>query len=189
MFQDVSTTFKSPLRVKVVTFFVRQPELWSTTDTVATTLGTPRASVARELGQLVRFGLLKSRRVGSQVQYKINEHDDLFSPLTKFIPEVTNLTDREIVTTFKGVRGLVLIVAAGLLANEQHSPVDLLIIGKNPDEKRIDKIVKKLEVMAAVPLRYSVMDEDEYYDRKQSYDRFLRDIFEYRHRMVLEKRN
>lgn len=189
MFQDLTFLFKNPLRLRVVTYFVRQPGEWMSVADVASIVGSTRQSVSRELAQLVRFGLLTSRTQGKTKTFKVNETDELFEPLKHFLGWVTNPIDKEIVAAFKGVRGVVLIVAAGLLTNEPKSSLELLIVTKNPEDKKIDKAVKKLETCAAVPLRYAILDEDEYYDRRQAYDRLLRDVFEYEHRIVVEKGN
>lgn len=187
MFQDISFLFKSPLRAKLVAYFVRQPNEWGKAADVASVVGTTKESVARELAQLLRFGILLSRKQGKVTSYRINELDDLFIPLSQFVGVVTNPTDKEIISSFKGIRGVVLIVAAGLLATETKSPLELLIVTKNADDKKIDKAVRKLETYAAVPLRYTILDEEEYHDRRQAYDRLLRDVFEYGHRIVLDK--
>jgi hypothetical protein len=60
-------------------------------------------------------------------------------------------------------------------------------VTRNPDEPQIAKAVKKIESLAAIPIRYAVLEVEEYLGRRQAYDRMLRDIFEYSHRVILER--
>ncbi|XKT74537.1 MAG: hypothetical protein ACJKTH_00365 [Patescibacteria group bacterium UBA2163] len=189
MFQDIGFVFKNPLRLKITNYFVRRPGEWGNAADVVATIGSTRAAVSRELGQLVRFGILTSRQIHGINAYAVNESDNLFVPLKQFLVTLATPTDKEIVEAFRGIRGLTMIVAAGFFLDETHSPAELLIVGKNPDEKRIAKSIKKLESLVALPIRYVVLDTEEFYNRRQAYDRMLRDLFEFKHRVVLDRGN
>lgn len=185
MFRDVAQICASPLRLKALTFFIRRPGAWGSASDAAATLGAKRASVQRELATLARSGILKTRKVTKSVLYAIDERDTLFPPLLALTSSALTPSAKEIAGVFRGLRGVTLVVAAGLLAAEPKSPVDVLIVSRNPDVKRIEKAVKKLEALSALPLRYAVLEGAEYAERRQAFDRLLRDVFDYRHLVVL----
>jgi len=187
MFQDLAFIFKTPLRAKVATFFIRQPGEWRCAADVASTIQSTKSAVSKELARLVRFGLLKSKRMGTTAVYASNESDELFAPLAAFLATVATPTDKEILDALRAVRGITLIVAGGLLTQEPKSSVELLIVGKHPNTKLIERAVKKLENVAAIPIRFAVLEAGEYSERRQAYDRMLRDLFEFKHRVILEK--
>ncbi|MFQ5541098.1 MAG: hypothetical protein ACE5F4_02540 [Candidatus Paceibacteria bacterium] len=187
IFHDIAFLFKKPLRAKIVTYFVRQSGGWASASDVAAVIGSTRAMVAKELPLLASFGLLISKRTKRTAVYRVNEQDELYAPLLRFLTAAATPTDREIVESFRGIRGIRSIIAAGLLADEPKSSVELLIVCRNPNDTKIAKAMKRLESLAAVPLRYAVLEEDEYHNRRQAFDRMLRDLFEFHHRIILEK--
>ncbi len=187
MFRDVSSLFASVLRLKILTFFVRQEEVWASAETVATTLGATKQSVSRELASLARLGILRTRRASRTVSYSSNERMPLYQPLREFAGSALTPDRREIARAFSGVRGVTLVVITGLLTNESKSPVEVLVVSRRPDVKKIERAIKKIETLAALPMRYAVLEAGEYHERRQAYDRLLRDVFEYRHEVILER--
>ena len=187
MFQELALLTKSPLHVKVLNFFVRQPGVLANAREVASVLGASQTAVAKELIALHKLNILQKRSVSRVPVYRVDERDPWFKPLQTFLEETTTPTDSTIAKAFRGLSGVTRLVIAGLLVGETKSPVDLLLVCKNPKDKRLGKIVKKLEAEAALPLRYAVLGIEEYHERKQAYDRLLRDIYEYGHRTILER--
>jgi len=187
MFQDITFVFKSPLRAKIVTYFIRRPSEWGNVTDVVATVGSTRTTVSKELAQLLKFGILISKRVHNTNAYRVNENDALYKPLQEFLATVASPTNKEIIEAFRGIRGVTLIVAGGLFTDEPKSPVEILLVCRSPKDKKIDKAIKKLEALTALPIRYAVLSPQEYYDRRQAYDRMLRDLFEFKHRIVVEK--
>lgn len=187
MFKEVAFFCASPLRLKTLTFFMRRNGVWGSVLEVASVLGVPREQVQRELGTLARAGILKTKKVKRHTLFSVNDRHPFVAPLRAFVASTCVPDDGIIARIFRPFRGVVLVVASGLLANEPKSPVDLLIVSKKPDVRALEKAVKKVEHAAALPLRYAVLEALEYQERRQSYDRLLRDVFDYGHRIVLEK--
>ena len=77
------------------------------------------------------------------------------------------------------------VVAAGILADETRSPLDLLIVTRRPKDQGLKLAVKRGEALSAVPIRYAIMELKEYEDRKQAYDRLIRDTLDFKHRVVI----
>lgn len=187
MFRDMSHAMGSASRLKVLTFFVRRPGEWGNAESVASTLGVTRTQAHKELTALVRLGVLKTRTVKRAVTYSADERDPFFAPLKWFAAQTLTPDDKDIADAFRGIRGVTLVVTSGLLTNEPKSTLDLLIVSKKPNAKRTEKAVRKVEALSALPLRYALLDATEYKGRREAYDRMLRDVFEYTHRIVLER--
>jgi len=187
MFQEISLLFKTPLRAKIVAYFVRRRGEWVPPADVASIVGASKEVTVKEISSLFRFGIIVSRKIRDKTIYRINEHDMLYEPLARFLAEVAIPTDKEIMNACRGIRGVSLIVAGGLLVNEAQSPVELLIVCKNQKDATIAAAIKKLEMFSATPLRYAVFSAEEYSERRRAYDRMLRDLFEFRHRVVFKK--
>ncbi|MEK7613444.1 MAG: winged helix-turn-helix domain-containing protein [Patescibacteria group bacterium] len=189
MFKQVSALFQTPLRIKILTFFLRRPGTSATVSEVASTLGVPRAQAQKELAFLGRSGVLRVRRTKNVSHFAAQERHELFDILPHFLGAVSSPSDRAIARVFRPLRGVTLVVASGLLVQESKSPIDLLIVSRKPDIRALEKAVKKVEMLSALPIRYAVLGALEYDERRQSYDRLLRDIFEYKHQVVFERGN
>lgn len=187
MFRDAASLFASPLRLRVLTFFVRQEGAWASAEQVAGVLASPKQAVSRELAVLARFGMLRTRRAARTTSYSVNERAPLYLPLREFAASALTPDRKDIARAFAGVRGVTLVVVSGLLTNEPKSPIEVLVVSRRPDVKSIERAIKKIEALAALPMRYAVLEAGEYAERRQAYDRLLRDVFEYRHEVILER--
>lgn len=187
MFKDLGTLFSNPLRSKVLTFFVRRPGSFASAQDVASVLGVTRETAHKEIQPLFRLGVLKSKKIKRVSVYAASDRYPHVTSLQRFIAETCIPSDVSLARLFRPFRGVTLVVASGLLSNEPKSPVDLLIVSKNPDVRAIEKAVKKAEHLSGIPLRFALLEAGEYIERRQSYDRMLRDVFDYAHRVVLQK--
>ncbi len=183
MFQEITKLFATTLRTKCIKFFVIQPETWQSTNAVAAALGS-RASVPQELKALERLGLLTSKREKGGRAYRFNSAYPMAHFVHDFVIGATTPSDQEIAKLFKPMSPY-LVVTAGMLAAESRGSVDLLIVTKRTKDERLGKAVKKLEGMTAVPVRYLILEVGEYLERREGFDRVLRDIFDFGHRVIL----
>lgn len=187
MFKDLAYLFQTPLRVKALAYLLKRPGEEGTASELAQVSGTTKQNAQKELNALVKFGVLRERGVGRDKKYVADEQDPWFQSIHDFLITAAAPTDKEITSAFKGIRGIYLLAIAGALLDDGRSSVDLLLVTKDPENPKIARAVKKVETMAAMPVRYAVLEVDEYLERRQAYDRMLRDIFEYAHRILLEK--
>jgi len=188
MFKDLARLFSSPSRIKVLKFFILQPDVRVPASAVSGTLGIPKALVEHELQALTRFGVLIRRKQKKATLFMLVSPPSLVDPLRAFFEETTTPSDEKIADSFRPIRGLTLLVATGVLAHEPRGGTDLLIVTKKPNDARIARAVKRLEAVIALPLRYAVLESSDYEGRLESYDRLLRDVFEFEHRIIIGKR-
>ncbi len=186
MFSDISKLFATPLRIKLIKYFALQPDTSFSVPTIAHALAASRPRVRHELAALGRIGVVTSRAGKGGHTYAWNRAYPRALAVQNFVIDSTTPDDRIVQSIFKRL-GAHLVVVAGALADEGRSSADLLIVTKRPKDPRIPKAVKKLEAVTAVPIRYAVMEVKEYEDRRESYDRLLRDITDFRHRVVLSR--
>jgi hypothetical protein len=64
-------------------------------------------------------------------------------------------------------------------------PVDLLLVGKINLNKLAD-FLKAVEKMMQQEINYSVMSVDEFVQRRNTFDKFIKDIFDYPHLVVVD---
>lgn len=152
----------------------------------------PRTFSARELG--VRLGLRPNKLLDSLTRlveggqlvtctrraiqyYRLN-------PKHKFYPEVREALlkrgkqyEDELSAAIRklGVRGAYL---SGLFVGQPELAVDLLLVG-DIRPSRLQTFVDACEHMMGQEVNYSAMSEDEFMVRRHTFDRFIKDIFDY----------
>ncbi len=188
MFQELTKLFVSANRVKLLKFFLLQPDERVSADTAGNAIGISKRVAVEEVRALHNLGILITRRKGRVVYYAVNDAHPLYEPLRKFIDATTVPDVRSIAKAFRGVRGLSLLVASGMLAREERSTIDLLIVARWPNDPSIAKAVRRAESAAAIPLRYAILETKDYDERLTARDRILRDVFEFGHIVVLGRR-
>lgn len=184
MFQELSKLFATPLRIKLIKFFALQPEAHFISHKVASAIGVTRSSVQQELRALVRLRIIKTTKVAGSTQYLWNPEYEGALGIQNFIIDATTPSDTVVLKAFKPLSPY-LVVVAGALADETRGVIDLLVVTKRVQDPRIAKVVKKLEVITAVPIRYAVLEVGEYLARREGFDRMLRDIFDFRHKVIV----
>lgn len=184
MFQELAKLFATPLRIKLIKFFALQTETHFAVAKVASALGAPRAAVTAELKALARLKLLKTVRERTGTHYVWNSEYPGALSIQNFIIDTTTPSDPTVFKAFKPLAPF-LVVVAGALADETRGTIDLLIVTKRVHDDRIARAVKKLETVTAVPIRYAVLEVGEYLARREGFDRMLRDIFDFRHRVII----
>ncbi|MEN9390307.1 MAG: hypothetical protein RLZZ283_407 [Candidatus Parcubacteria bacterium] len=185
MFATIAKIFSSPLRTKIVKFLSAQPGALVAAADVAPIVGASRPKVLSELRSLARMDMVLARSSRTGTAYEWNTEHVLAPEISTFLEDATTPTDDEIADAFKKIIGVTHVVAAGLLADETRSPLDLLIVTRRPKDQGLKLAVKKVEALSAVPIRYAIMELKEYEDRKQAYDRLIRDTLDFKHRVVV----
>ncbi len=75
---------------------------------------------------------------------------------------------------------------SGAFTGQPQLPVDLLIVGKVALPK-LDTFLKQCKTMMGIDIHYSIMTPDEFDLRRNTFDRFIKDIFDYPHIVVVDK--
>lgn len=79
-------------------------------------------------------------------------------------------------------------VLSGAFTGQPQLPVDLLLAGKISLSK-LDTFLKQCKTMLGIDINYSIMSPEEYKLRSDTFDRFIKDIFDYQHIVVVDKIN
>lgn len=75
---------------------------------------------------------------------------------------------------------------SGVLTAQEQLPVDLLLVGK-VNLTKLDTFLKQCKAMLGIDLNYSIMTPEEFQMRRDTFDRFIKDIFDYPHLVVVDK--
>ena len=68
-----------------------------------------------------------------------------------------------------------------------ETQIDLLIVGDHLEERVLARIVHSLEAELGREIRYASFATEDFRYRLGVYDRLLRDVFDYPHRLLIDK--
>jgi hypothetical protein len=170
----------------VLSFFLAAPERSFSATEISKRLKMSQLTAAHSMGKLVSAGPLKSFSKKAKKYYIIN-------PKYKLLPEMKSYWLSSGVKyrdeLFLAIRRLGEIKAAflsGLFCGHQNLPVDILLVGK-VNLNKLSDFLKAAEKMMGQEINYSVMSVDEFIQRRDTFDRFIKDIFDYRHLTVVDE--
>jgi len=184
MFKDLAQLFENPRRAKLLKFFLFQPDMRTDAQAAGAAVGISKAAAEKEARALARAGILFMRKQKKGTQFSLNHAHPWLAPLAAFLEATTLPDDRAVLRAFKGISGISLLAATGALANEERASVDLLVVARKSKSPAVAKAVYKLECALGLPLRYAFLEPAAYTSRLEANDRLLRDVIEYKHRLI-----
>lgn len=164
--------FTSSTRIKLLTLFLLHPDDEFFIRELTRKLGEQINSVRRELDNLKKTGLLKSKERNRKKYYVVNKNFMIFHELKSII--LKSLSDKDmIVKRIMQFGDLDVVVLTGFFV-DKNSAIDLLLVG-NVDKEQLEHFFSS-EIETKRPIRYSVMSKEDFVYRRQCKDKFLSDI-------------
>ena len=78
-------------------------------------------------------------------------------------------------------------IISGVFINNPKSKTDLLIVGDNVSQAKMKHLLEDLEAEMGREVNYSLMDSSEFKYRANMFDKFIMEIFESPHELVVNK--
>lgn len=179
--------FGSAARMKLLRLFLFNDDTSFTADDAAYRARVGKDVARKEIALLVSIDLLKKKTGAKGVTYQAERQFSHYEPLVSFLRDTTAIGDKEVLATFKKTGTLRLVLLSGLFTGAIESKVDVIIVGDRLDEKSIAAAVRMIEAEIGRELRYAAFPTEEFRYRVGVYDRLIRDAFDYRHRILLDK--
>lgn len=163
-------------------------------------LAPTRAFSAKELSKRLKIsdrilsGVLKEFIDDSMVKQFSRGKDKLYIVNTKhkLLPEIkTSLAknqkpyEDELFGAIKKLGEVKAAFLSGAFTGQPQLPVDLLLVGK-VNLTKLDTFLKQCKTMMNIDINYSIMTPDEFKLRVNTFDRFIKDIFDYPHIVVID---
>ena len=154
-------------------------------------------SVRRELSNMLAIGIITSDTSDNKLYYEVNQRYEHYVSLRAIfgdnqdnLAQVHTVTKssndwQALVSELPGVR---IAVAAGVLVRGSASKVDLLIVG-SVAPARLKKVVAGIEKSEGRELSYSLMQYDEFYYRLSVRDKFITEILNSNHLVIVDTDN
>jgi predicted nucleotidyltransferase len=185
--EPLAKLFGSAARLKVLRLFIFNQDSVFTLVTIADRTKLSKDAVRYEITELMAAGLLKKKGTQNPVRYQINPKFEHLEALDTFIRDTTNVRPQHMVTALKRAGTLRLVVLSGLFTGIIDSQIDLLVVGDHLEDRTLAAAVRSLEAELGREIRYASFATADFQYRRGAYDRLLRDVFDYPHRLLVDK--
>lgn len=189
--------FGSKTRVKLLKLLYRQPERAFFVRELSREVGVQINAVRRELELLRELEIILEKvdeqpkdmeKAGASLRkyYQLNPASLLYSELQALLIKETVIDQKQFIEDLSTKIGEIkLLVLTGSFTNDHQVPTDLLVIG-SVKLRALAKMVEQYQKELGFEIRYTIMGEDEFADRRYVMDKFLYSIFEAEHIIVVD---
>lgn len=165
-------------------FLTSSPRAYSIPE-LSRRLGLKPQKTAFSLNTLANHGLLKTFARRGKKYYLLNQKFSLLKEIKNNVKGLPKLED-ELFSSIKKLGTVKAAFLSGLFTGQPSLPVDLLLVGKVSLSK-MEAFLKSVSKMMGQEINYSIMSEDEFVLRRDTFDKFIKDIFDYPHITVCDK--
>lgn len=163
--------FTSKARVKLLTIFLLKPDGEYFVRELTRQLDEQINSVRRELDNLKKLGLLKSRTKNRHKFYAVNKNFILFNELRSIIIKAQNGPEN-VIKNLSKMGDVQFLLLSGVFL-QKDTPVDLLVVGET-DKEKLAKFLDTLETSS--PIKFSILSKEDFLYRIKCNDQFILDL-------------
>jgi hypothetical protein len=187
----IDALFGSKTRVKLLHLFLNNPGKAFYVREITRLIDEQINSVRRELSNMLEIGIITSSTSENKLYYEANQRYDYYVPFRAiFADERIDSAARpskkkdwhDLITSLGGIR---LALTAGVLVKGSVSDIDLLVVGDVPLAK-LKNAVKQIEKREGRELNYSTLSYDEFYYRLSVRDKFITEILNGKHAVLID---
>lgn len=191
----IDALFGSKTRVKLLHLFLNNPGKSFYVREITRLIDEQINSVRRELANMLQVGIITSDTGDNKLYYAINQRYDYYVPFRAIFADEQmedTATRKEGDPTWyhlvENLTGLRLAILGGVLVKGSTSAVDVLLVGSISSVK-VKNAIKQVEKFEARELNYSVVSYDEFYYRLSVRDRFITEILNGAHTVLVDTDN
>lgn len=185
--EPLAKLFGSPARLKILRLFVFNQTISFSIDDISGRTKLSANVVRHELIDLIASSLIRKKGVRAAASYQVNPRFEHLVHLNTFIRETTSVSPQNIMALIRRAGALKLVVLSGFFVGLIEPQIDLLVIGDTLDERALSAAVRSLEAELGREIRYASFATPDFRYRLEVYDRLLRDVFDYPHRVLIDR--
>src|SRR3989344_3956851 len=190
--------FGSKTRVKLLHIFFHSPERAFYVRELARLVEGQLNAIRRELANLEKVGLIMPISIekvevpegvgtGRSKYYKLDMSCLLYIEMKDLLFKAQMLYERELIELLKAKAGKVkVLLFTGCFTDARDAETDILLVGEIKPLS-VARLIAEFEKKLGKSLRYTIMTQKEWNDRREIGDKFLYSIFEGKHIIALDE--
>lgn len=179
--------FDSPIRVRLLKLFLFNPERSFEGKTIAEISNTAAGLIKKHLIKLSEARFIIPKTINGKRTFKINKDFIFYEELKELVAKASPASKEKMLKSFNSLGGVRLAVLSGIFLNLDNSHADLLVVGDKIKPSKFDRFLKELEAEVGKEINCALMTTKEFHYRYNMYDRFVRDILDFKHEKLINK--
>jgi hypothetical protein len=197
----IDALFGSKTRVKLLHLFLNHPGQSFYVREITRLVDEQINSVRRELSNMMEVGVIVSSTADNKLFYEVNQRYDYYlalraifanEPIDSTKPAAKSVDDEapneQYVDIINSISALRLAIVSGVLVRGSQSPLDVLLVG-NLAPAKVKAAMQMIEKLEGRELNYSVVPYEDFYYRLSIRDRFILEVLNNKHAVIVDKYN
>jgi len=189
--------FGSQARVKLLRFFLFNPSKEFSFDDISRRARLVRRTARTEISALEKAGVIVKRTMYAPIDgktkkmkvqgYILNKNFPELQALQTFLFETVPIDGKNVLSHLRKAGTVEFLVVAGVFVREFEHQIDALITMKKVSQAKIEAAVRSLEAEIGMEIRCAIMTSDDLVYRVGMNDKLTRDLFDYKHTILVDK--
>ena len=203
----------NPTRVKLMRFFLFNPEKSFEIKEIINRVRSSNEIVKKEIRLLQDISFLKQKKIVVEIEQKTRKkqkrgkrvntangktktkkvpgfflnQDFFYNEAFRILLSQDNTPKKDaILKIFKPTGKIKLLLVSGIFIGETEARADLLIVGDNLNKKLIEDKIRAIESDLGRELSYSVFETSEFLYRLNMYDKLVQEILNFPHEKIVD---
>lgn len=197
MADPLSILFGSTARVKLLRFFLFNPSKEFTFDDISRRAKLVRRTARTEITALEKAGVIVKRTLYVPIEGKtkkmkalgfaLNKDFQELQALQTFLFETAPINGKNVLAHLRKAGPVDFLVVAGVFVREFEQPLDILVAMKKVPQTKVETAIRALESEIGMDVRCAIMTIDDLRYRVGMNDKLTRDLFDYKHQIIVDK--
>ncbi len=193
----LSVLFGNTARVKLLRFFLFNPQIVFSFDDIARRAKLVRRTARTELNLLERADVITRKQMYEEVPgstrkrrihgYTLNMDFALRAQLQTFLYATAPINSKTMYRHIKKVGPFDFVAAAGVFVGEFDRRVDVLLASRKATPQKVEQAIRAIEAELGIEVKYAFINTDEFIYRIGMRDKLIRDVFDYGHDVLVDK--
>jgi hypothetical protein len=170
----------------ILSFFLLAPPRSFSALEISKRLSIPYLKTIRTLNKLTAHSQLVSFTKKNKKYYLLNIKYKLLPEIKTYLLKKGQHYEDELFSALRKLGEVKAAFLSGLFTAQPHLPVDLLLVGKARLSK-LEDFLNALEKIMGQEINYALMPVSEFELRRNTFDKFIKDIFDYKHIVVFDE--
>lgn len=187
MSEILENLFNSKAKVKLLRLFLNNADKKYTLSEIAGKAKIKSNIARKEINNLLKIKFLIRSKKSNQTFYKINTEFIFYNELKKLIFKASPTSADKIASQVMKLGQIRFVLVSGVFLNSDKGKIDILIVGEQISRTKLKNFLSNVEADVGKGINYVCMSTDEFRYRKNMFDKFILNIFDTPHKILIDR--
>ncbi|MCK5475540.1 MAG: hypothetical protein KAI71_03095 [Candidatus Pacebacteria bacterium] len=187
MSEILESLFNSKAEVKLLRLFLNNADKKYTLSEIAEKVKIRSNIAKKEVNNLLKIKFLIKTKKSNQTFYRINTEFIFYNELKKLIFKASPTSADKIASQVMKLGQTRFVLVSGAFLNSDKGKIDILIVGEQISRTKLKNFLSNVEADVGKGINYVCMSTDEFRYRKNMFDKFILNIFDTPHKILVDK--